>query len=177
MSEGRLRELAAVFLKLGTIGFGGPAAHVALMEEEVVRRRGWITRDAFLDLVGATALIPGPNSTELAIHLGRLRAGVPGLLVAGTAFILPAFLIVCAVAWAYVRAGTLPGVMTVFRGVAPVMIAIVGQALVHLGHTAVKSRSLAAAAAAAFAASLLRPFDELAILFFTAGITGLIAWM
>src|SRR3954447_19457923 len=124
MSEGRLREIAAVFLKLGTIGFGGPAAHVALMEDEVVRRRQWITRDAFLDLVGATNLIPGPNSTELAIHLGRMRGGLPGLLIAGAAFILPAFAIVCAIAWMYERAGTLPQVMTVFRGVTPVMLAI-----------------------------------------------------
>src|SRR5258707_9759098 len=91
----RLRELSLVFLKLGTIGFGGPAAHIALMEDEVVRRRQWLSREAFLDLVGATNLIPGPNSTELAIHIGRMRAGVPGLSVAGAAFILPAFCIVC----------------------------------------------------------------------------------
>ena len=90
----RLRELSLVFLKLGVIGFGGPAAHIALMEMEVVRRRRWLTRDQFLDLVGATNLIPGPNSTELAIHIGRARAGLPGLLMAGAAFILPAFCIV-----------------------------------------------------------------------------------
>ena len=83
-SGARLAELATVFLKLGTIGFGGPAAHVAMMEDEVVRRRGWLSRDRFLDLLGATNLIPGPNSTELAIHLGHARAGVTGLLVAGT---------------------------------------------------------------------------------------------
>ena len=92
----RLRELSLVFLKLGVIGFGGPAAHIALMEMEVVRRRGWLSRDQFLDLVGATNLIPGPNSTELAIHIGRIRAGLPGLLTAGAAFILPAFCIVSA---------------------------------------------------------------------------------
>jgi len=177
MNARRLRELAVVFLKLGTIGFGGPAAHVALMEDEVVRRRGWITRDAFLDLVGATNLIPGPNSTELAIHLGRLRAGMPGLLLAGAAFILPAFAIVCGVAWVYVRAGTLPAVITVFRGVTPVMLAIVVQALVKLARTAVRTRLLAAAAILAFTAALARPLDELAILF-AAGIgAGLIAWL
>ena len=160
MNAGRLRELAVVFLKLGTIGFGGPAAHIALMEDEVVRRRRWITREAFLDLVGATNLIPGPNSTELAIHLGRLRAGVPGLLVAGAAFILPAFVIVCAVAWAYVRAGRLPAVMMVFRGVTPVMLAIVGQALIGLARTAIRSRLLAMAAVLAFVAALVRPLER-----------------
>src|ERR671922_638169 len=92
-----LGELARLFLKLGTIAFGGPAAHVAMMEEEVVRRRGWMTRDEFVDLLGATNLIPGPNSTEMAIHIGHRRAGLPGLLVAGFCFILPAFLIVLAV--------------------------------------------------------------------------------
>jgi chromate transporter len=104
----RLRELALLFLKLGTVAFGGPAAHVAMMEDEVVRRRGWLTREAFLDYLGATALIPGPNSTELAIHIGLARAGWPGLLVAGACFILPAALIVGALAWAYVRYGALP---------------------------------------------------------------------
>jgi chromate transporter len=177
MNAGRLRELAVVFLKLGTIGFGGPAAHIALMEDEVVRRRRWITREAFLDLVGATNLIPGPNSTELAIHLGRLRAGVPGLLVAGAAFILPAFVIVCAVAWAYVRAGRLPAVMMVFRGVTPVMLAIVGQALIGLARTAIRSRLLAMAAVLAFVAALMRPLNELAILFAVGLGVGLIRWI
>src|ERR1700741_1183818 len=99
----RLRELALLFLKLGTLGFGGPAAHIAMMEDEVVRRRGWIDRAAFLDLVGATNLTPGPSSTELAIHLGHRRAGWPGLIVAGVCFIAPAALIVGAIAWAYAR--------------------------------------------------------------------------
>src|SRR5919206_5254846 len=103
-TDGRssLRELALLFLKLGTIAFGGPAAHVAMMEDEVVRRRRWMTRERFLDLLGATNLIPGPNSTELAIHVGYLRGGWPGLVVAGSCFILPAALIVTAFAWAYV---------------------------------------------------------------------------
>src|SRR5919201_294676 len=90
----RLRELALVFLKLGVIGFGGPAAHIALMEDELVRRRAWLTREQFLDLIGATNLIPGPNSTEMAIHVGYQQAGWPGLVVAGGCFILPAALIV-----------------------------------------------------------------------------------
>src|SRR5207248_9108983 len=103
-----LIELAQLFLKLGTIGFGGPAAHIAMMEDEVVRRRGWLTREQFLDYLGATNLIPGPNSTEMAIHIGYHRRGWPGLLVAGLGFILPAALVVTAVACAYVRFGTVP---------------------------------------------------------------------
>src|SRR5882757_6163824 len=115
-----LRELAWLFLKLGTIAFGGPAAHVAMMEEEVVRRRRWLTREQFLDYLGATNLIPGPNSTELAIHIGHARAGWPGLLVAGACFILPAAVVVTAIAWAYVKFGTLPAVAGVLYGVKPV---------------------------------------------------------
>src|SRR5438067_7582103 len=98
-----LIELAQLFLKLGTIGFGGPAAHIAMMEDDVVRRRAWLTREEFLDYLGATNLIPGPNSTELAIHIGHARAGWRGLVVAGTCFILPAALIVTALAWSYVK--------------------------------------------------------------------------
>jgi len=112
-----LGELARLFLKLGTIGFGGPAAHIALMEDEVVRRRGWLTREAFLDYVGATNLIPGPNSTELAIEIGRDRAGWPGLLVAGASFIVPAALIVGVIAWGYVRFGQLPAMLALLAGV------------------------------------------------------------
>src|SRR5678809_364845 len=96
-----LRELAVLFLRLGFTAFGGPAAHIAMMEDEVVRRRAWLTRDEFLDLLGATNLIPGPNSTEMAIHIGHRRRGWKGLIVAGTSFILPAMLIVMAIAWAY----------------------------------------------------------------------------
>lgn len=149
----RLTELARVFLKLGTVAFGGPAAHIAMMEEEVVRRRGWLTHPEFLDYLGATNLIPGPNSTELAIHVGHARAGWRGLLVAGACFILPAALIVTAIAWAYVRFGQVPAVLEVLAGVKPVVIAIVLQALWGLGRTAVKSRALAALAVAALVAS------------------------
>ncbi|MBI3983590.1 MAG: chromate efflux transporter [Gemmatimonadetes bacterium] len=150
-----LGDLARVFLKLGTIGFGGPAAHIALMEDEVVTRRRWMSRERFLDLVGATNLIPGPNSTELAIHVGALRAGVAGLVVAGLCFILPAVLIVGALAWGYVRFGAWPQAAGLLAGVQPVVIAVVLQALWRLGRTAVRTRALAAlvagAAAAAFA--------------------------
>jgi chromate transporter len=148
-----LVELARLFLKLGVIGFGGPAAHIAMMEDEVVRRRGWLTRAQFLDYLGATNLIPGPNSTELAIHIGHARAGWPGLLVAGTCFILPAALIVGMLAWTYVRFGTLPALQGVLYGVKPVVIAVVVQALIGLGKTALKSGILVAVALAAVAAA------------------------
>src|SRR5512141_2579541 len=103
LNRSALREVVVVFGRLGATAFGGPAAHVALQEDECVHRRGWLDRRRFLDLLAATNLIPGPNSTEMAIHLGRLRAGWPGLVVGGICFILPAVLIVTALAWAYVR--------------------------------------------------------------------------
>ncbi len=138
-----LWEVARLFLKLGTIAFGGPAAHIAMMEDEVVRRRRWLTREKFLDLLGATNLIPGPNSTELAIHIGYHRAGWAGLIVAGSCFILPAALIVTVFAWAYVRYGSIPEVRGVLYGIKPVIIAIVLQALWSLGRTAIKTGFLA----------------------------------
>jgi chromate transporter len=158
-----LRELAGLFFKLGTIGFGGPAAHIAMMEDEVVRRRGWLTRDQFLDYVGATNLIPGPNSTELAIHIGHARAGWPGLIVAGTAFISPAVLIVSALAWMYVRFNTLPAVGALLYGVKPVVIAIILQALVRLARSAFKSRVLIALGVAAVVGAMAG-VNELVIL-------------
>jgi chromate transporter len=129
------------------IGFGGPAVHAALMEDEVVRRRRWLTREAFLDLLGATALIPGPNSTELAMHIGRVRAGGAGLLVAGLCFITPAALIVAALAWAYVRWGALPAGTALLDGVQPVVLAVLVQALWGLGRTALRTRGLVGLAA------------------------------
>jgi chromate transporter len=138
-----LRDIAALFLKLGTTAFGGPAAHIAMMEDEVVSRRRWLTRAEFLDLLGATNLIPGPNSTELAIHIGHARAGWPGLLVAGVCFILPATLIVAVLAWAYVRYGRLPEAEGLLYGVKPVVIAVVVQALWRLGQGVVTSSLMA----------------------------------
>jgi chromate transporter len=149
----RLQELARLFLKLGLTAFGGPAAHVAMMEDEVVRRRGWLTREKFLDLLGASNLIPGPSSTELVIHIGRERAGWPGLLVAGSCFIVPAALLSLALAWGYVRYGTLPATGNALYGVKPVVVAIVLQALWTLGRAAVRSRIMAAAAVVATAAA------------------------
>jgi chromate transporter len=158
-----LAEIAKLFLKLGTIAFGGPAAHIAMMEDEVVRRRGWLTREEFLDYLGATNLIPGPNSTELAIHIGNARAGWRGLLVAGACFILPASIIVGVIAWAYVRFGTLPAAAGLLYGVKPVVIAVVLQALLGLGRTALKTGLLVALGIVAAAAAALG-VNELAIL-------------
>jgi chromate transporter len=159
-----LRRLAAVFLRLGATSFGGPAAHVALMEDELVRRRGWLTHAEFLDLVGAANLIPGPNSTEVAIHVGGRVAGWRGLVVAGACFILPAALIVWLLAWAYVAFGRLPPVAGVLYGVKPVVIAVVAQALWRLGSTALRTPLLWAAALVS-AALVALGVHELAILF------------
>ena len=167
-----LWTLSLLFLRLGTTAFGGPAAHIAMMEDEVVRRRRWLTRDEFLDLLGATNLIPGPNSTELAIHIGHRQAGWPGLFVAGVSFILPAVLIVAALAWAYVRYGSLPQVAGVLYGVKPVIIAIVLQALWSLTRTAIKNRFLALVALVAVVLSFLR-IHELLVLFGAGVIVGL----
>ena len=160
----RLTELATLFLKLGATAFGGPAAHIAIMEDEIVRRRQWLTHEEFLDLLGATNLIPGPNSTEMAIHIGHRRAGWPGLLVAGSCFILPAALIVTAIAWAYVRFGQLPKAEGLLYGAKPVIIAVVLQALWGLGRSALKTKPLAVLGMLATTLSLLG-FNELVILF------------
>lgn len=160
----RLGELARLFLKLGTIAFGGPAAHIAMMEDEVVRRRGWLTREEFLDLLGATNLIPGPNSTEMAIHIGHRQAGFAGLCVAGSCFILPAMLIVLGCGWAYTRFGRLPESAAILYGVKPVIIAVVFQALWSLGKSAVKTRLLGAVVAGCVVLGLFG-VNELVLLF------------
>ncbi len=139
-----LSRLALFFLRLGTTAFGGPAAHIAMMEDEVVRRRRWVPRDKFLDLLGAANLIPGPSSTEMAIFIGYLCEGWMGLLLSGVCFIVPAMLMVLAFAWAYVQYGNLPQIAWLLYGIKPVVIAIVLQALLGLGRTAVKNKFLAA---------------------------------
>lgn len=159
----RLRELAEVFLRLGTIAFGGPAAHIAMMEQEVVQKRRWMSREKLLDLLGITSLIPGPNSTELAIHLGYERAGVAGLMVAGCCFILPAMLIVWALAIAYARYQTLPQLGWLLYGIKPVIIAIVLQALWKLGRTALKDTPTRVAAIAVIVLFFLG-WNEIALL-------------
>lgn len=148
---GNLGPLASLFLKLGCFGFGGPAAHLALMEREIVQKRGWLTPGEFLDLVGAANLIPGPNSTEVALFVGLRRAGWRGLLVAGGGFILPAVAMVLGCAWAYGRWGGLAPVEGVLRGVAPVVVALVAAALWSFGRAAIRRLDLALIGAAAVA--------------------------
>jgi chromate transporter len=150
-----LGALALTFLRLGLTAFGGPAAHIALMEHEFVQRRRWLTSSEFLDLVGAASLIPGPSSTEVAIYVGHRRAGAAGLALAGSCFILPAALIVSAIAWAYVRFGRLPVATGLLHGVEPVVVAIIAQALWTFGRAALKTRLLAALALATLALDLL----------------------
>lgn len=147
-----LRELVALFLRMGFTAFGGPAAHIALFEDEVVRRRRWLSHERFLDLLGVTNLIPGPNSTEMVIHIGLLRAGVLGMVVAGLSFIVPAACITAVFAWFYVRFGSVPQAEGLLYGVKPVVIAVIAQALWSLGPRAIKSRALGALAAACAAA-------------------------
>ena len=152
---------------------GGPAVHIAMMEEEVVTRRRWMSREAFLDFLGATNLIPGPNSTEMAIHVGRIRAGWPGLLVAGISFILPAALMVGTLAWAYVRYGALPQISALLYGVKPVVIVIIAQGAYRLVRSAVKSAWLATVGAVALAATALG-VDPLTVLFGSGALAGIV---
>lgn len=147
-ARGSLGEVAKQFLRLGFIAYGGPAAHVAMMEEEFVRRRGWLTRERFLDLLGAVSLLPGPSSTELAIYLGEIRAGLAGLIVAGACFILPAAFLVVGLAWAYLKFGTLPEVTGLLFGIKPVVVALIAQAVWSLGKTALRNVPLTALALA-----------------------------
>jgi chromate transporter len=162
--RGTAGEVALLALKLGFTAFGGPAAHIAMLRDEVVNRRKWVTDAHFLDMLGATNLIPGPNSTEMVIHIGQVRAGWRGLIAGGVCFILPAFLIVLALAWAYVQYGTTPTAEWLLYGIKPVIIAIVVQALWGLTRTAVKGWFLAAAGLATLALYLLG-VNEIALLF------------
>jgi len=163
-SRGGLGELARLFLKLGVIAFGGPAAHIAMMEDEVVTRRRWIDRQHFLDLIGATNLIPGPNSTEMTMHVGYERAGWRGLFVAGACFIGPAVLITGGLAWLYVRYGTLPEVEPFLVGIKPAVIAVILGAVWRLGKAAVKGWRFVAIGAAVAGATLLDVSEVLALL-------------
>ncbi|GAB4410725.1 MAG: chromate efflux transporter [Anaerolineales bacterium] len=179
MTEGatlrrRLWEVATLFLKLGTISFGGPAAHIALMETEVVHKRNWMTREYFMDLLSATNLVPGPNAAEMAIHIGYLRAGWPGLLAGGVGFILPAALISGALAWAYATYGSLPQAGALFYGINPAIIAIILAATYRLGKSAVKDWKLALLAALCLVASLLG-LDQVIILL-AGGLAGILLY-
>lgn len=138
VERSRLFELARLFLWLGTIGFGGPAAHLALIEEETVRRRKWLSSEAFVDLVGLTNLIPGPNSTEMAMAVGYRHARFPGLVIAGACFVAPAALITIALAWTYRRFGNLPGVVALLAGTAPAIVAVMVVGIARMGRTAIR---------------------------------------
>lgn len=164
VEKGSLGELARLFLRMGITGFGGPAAHVAMFRDEVVKRRKWMTDEHFLDLLGATNLIPGPNSTEMAIHIGFLRAGWRGLIVAGACFILPAMLIVLTLAILYDEYGTTPTGEWLLYGIKPVIIAVVLQAIWGLLRPAVKTWILGAIGVAAFVLYLLG-INELLLMF------------
>ena len=151
----RLRELIFLFLKLGAISFGGPAAHIALIEAEIVRKRQWVTHRQFLDMLGAANLIPGPTSTEMAINVGFVRAGCAGLCVAGVSFIVPAALITGAFAWTYVRYGAMPQAASVLMGIKPAVVAVIAIAIWRLGKAAVKDLGLGVLAVLSLAAFFL----------------------
>jgi chromate transporter len=170
-----LSALAFVFLKLGTIAFGGPAAHIAMMEDEFVRKRQWITEEDFLDRVAAASLIPGPSSTEVGIFIGRSLRGWTGLIVAGSCFIFPAAILVSLIAAAYVRFGSLPQMEGILRGIKPAVIAIIIQGLWSLGKTAVKTRALAVIGIAAAVLSFVG-VSPLLVLAFAGGCSGMARW-
>ncbi len=172
--EASLSEIALVFLKLGTIAFGGPAAHLAMMEEEFVRRRRWLTEAEFLDRLATANLIPGPSSTEVAVFVGQLKRGWRGLIVAGCCFLIPAALIVLAIAWAYMRFGSLPKVEGVLSAIKPAVVAIVIQAVVKLGRTGVRTIPLAAIAAVSAVLSFLGVGPMLVLV--SAGLASAAAW-
>ena len=168
----QLTEVAKLFLKLGVIGFGGPAVHIAMMEEEVVRKRGWMSHQYFLDLVGATNLIPGPNSTEMTMHCGQERAGWKGLVVAGLCFIVPAVVITAFFAWAYQEYGQLPQVERFIYGIKPAIISIIVSAMIILGRKALKSVTLGVLGLLA-AVLVLLGVNEI-LVFFSAGLVGVV---
>ena len=170
-----LKEIAQVFFKLGCIGFGGPAVHIAMMEDEVVRKRKWLTHEHFLDLIGATNLIPGPNSTEMTMHCGHERGGNIGLIVAGCSFIFPAVVITSIVAWLYQTYGKLPEVGPFMYGIKPAIIAIIVNAMITLGRSAIKTLELALIGILTLGACLFG-FNEIAALF-TAGMIGILLYI
>ena len=145
MANSDLKDVTRLGLKLGVTAFGGPAAHIAMLRQDVVERHKWLTEQRFLDLLGITNLIPGPNSTEMVMHIGQERAGTKGLVAAGVAFIAPAALITLFFAWLYMEFGTTTQGTWVLLGVKPVVLAVVGQAIWNLGRTAIKSAAGGAA--------------------------------
>lgn len=170
--SGTLSEIAKVFFKLGCIGFGGPAVHIAMMEEEVVKKRRWISGEHFLDLVGATNLIPGPNSTEMTMHCGHERGGWKGLVVAGLCFIVPAVMITGVFAWAYQEYGDLPDVQPFLYGIKPAIISVIVALMISLGKKALKTTTLGIIGGIALVLTLLG-VNEIIVLF-GAGLLGVI---
>jgi chromate transporter len=164
IERGTVAEVARSFLKLGFVAFGGPAAHIALFHDEFVKRREWLSDQHFLDLLGATNLIPGPNSTEMSMHIGYVRAGLRGMIVGGICFIMPAALIMLTLAWLYVQYGTTPAAEWLLYGIKPVIIAVIIQAIWTLGRKAVKTALLALVGGSVFALYLLG-INELVLLF------------
>ena len=171
MPASRLREVIGVFLRLGFTAFGGPAAHIALLDRECVERRRWLDQRHFLDMLAVTNLLPGPNSTEMVIHLGYVRAGRAGLVAAGLAFILPAATLTLLVAWLYQEFRVLPAVAAIFRGIQPVMLAVIAGAVVKLGRGCIKGVMPALLAVAALAAGIAG-VNELIVL----GAAAAIGW-
>ena len=167
-------EVLVLFLKLGTISFGGPAAHIALMDQEAVGKRGWLDREHFLDLLAATNLVPGPNAVEMASHIGFVHAGWPGLVAGGVSFILPAFFISLMLAWVYVRFGTLPEAAALFYGLSPAVMAIILAATYRLGRTALRDRRALALGAVCLVAALLDANEVLILL--AAGAAGVLLY-
>lgn len=167
----KLKEVALVFFKLGCFAFGGPAAHIAMMEDEIIEKRKWMTRDYFLDLIGTTNLIPGPNSTEMTMHCGYERAGKAGLFVAGIAFIFPATIITALLAYLYVKYGRLPEVEPFIYGIKPAVLAIIASAILKLGKKAIKSVELIVLGLIVVTASLLGVNEIIALL--AAGVLGM----
>ena len=170
----RLGEVAVLFFKLGAISFGGPAAHIALMEQEAVNKRGWLGRDHFLDLLATTNLVPGPNAVELASHIGFVRAGWPGLVVGGAAFVVPAFLISLALSTVYARFGALPEVSALFYGINPAVMAIILAATYRLGRSALKDKRAVVLSVVCLAAALLGVHEVLVLL--GAGLIGIMLY-
>ncbi len=170
-TNNKLNEIAMVFFKMGSIAFGGPAAHIAMMEDEIVKKRKWITSEHFLDLMGATNLIPGPNSTEMTMHCGHERAGWKGLFVAGICFVFPAVIMTMVLAWAYQKYGQLPDIQPFIYGIKPAVIAIIVAAVYKLGKKALKNKVLAILGISTFAACLLGVHEIIAL--FSCGLLGL----
>jgi chromate transporter len=171
----KLKEIASVFFRLGCFAFGGPAAHIAMMEHEVVTKRNWMTRQHFLDLVGATNLIPGPNSTEMTMHCGHERAGWTGLFLAGISFIFPAVVITGVLAYLYTTYGTLPEVAPFVEGIQPAVLAIIASAILKLGKKALKNYELAVLGILVLAASLIGVNEIVALL--AGGVLGMLYFM